>query len=251
MGALGSDVYSRRGVSRWLTRRAIARADAVMAVSEALRRALVAQLGAEPTRTHCVPNGVDHHVFSPPADSDPGVEDPQRSHVLYVGRLVESKGLAELLDAHALLRNERPAELTLIGQGPMRAELEAQAHRLGIGDSVHLLGVMDPPAVAEHLRAADLLVLPSWSEGHPNVLLEAGACGVPVVATSVGGVMEIVDADSGVVVPPRDVPALVEGLRLALTRDWDRRHIAASVQRSWDDVADETVAVLHSVQRSG
>jgi teichuronic acid biosynthesis glycosyltransferase TuaC len=91
------------------------------------------------------------------------------------------------------------------------------------------------------------LVLPSWSEGHPNVLIESLACGVPVVATRVGGVVEIVTDENGILVERRNLDSLCAGLRSAFERDWDREAIARATTRTWSTVAHETVAVLEAV----
>jgi glycosyltransferase involved in cell wall biosynthesis len=111
----------------------------------------------------------------------------------------------------------------------------------GARDRILMPGGMAPRDVARWINASDLLVLPSWSEGCPNVVVEALACGRPVVATDVGGTREIVDADNGLLVAPRDVQALQAAIDHALARDWDRNAIAARTRRSWDDVARETL----------
>ena len=94
-----------------------------------------------------------------------------------------------------------------------------------------------------------MLTLPSWSEGYPNVVVEAIACGRPVVATTVGGTAEIVDADSGLLVPPKEATALEAALREALSREWNHAAMAARLRRSWDDVAVDTLAVCRELLR--
>jgi glycosyltransferase involved in cell wall biosynthesis len=91
------------------------------------------------------------------------------------------------------------------------------------------------------MAAADLVTLPSYSEGHPNVLVEALACGRPVVATPVGGIPEVVDADCGVLVPVRDPAALAAGLADVLDRSWDESALARRFSRDWDAVAEDTL----------
>jgi glycosyltransferase involved in cell wall biosynthesis len=92
------------------------------------------------------------------------------------------------------------------------------------------------------MAAADLVTLPSHSEGQPNVLIEALACGRPVVASDVGGIPEIVDDACGHLVPPGDVDALAAALADALGRDWDEAALSRRFSRSWDAVAAETLA---------
>ena len=89
--------------------------------------------------------------------------------------------------------------------------------------------------------ASDLVTLPSYSEGHPNVLVEALASGRPVVATPVGGIPEVVDAASGLLVPPRDADALADALAKALAQDWDEAALARRFSRDWEQVARDTL----------
>ena len=91
------------------------------------------------------------------------------------------------------------------------------------------------------MAASDLVTLPSYSEGHPNVLVEALACGRPVVATPVGGIPEVVDAESGILVPARDASALAVALVQALDRHWDEAALARKFSRDWRQVAEDTL----------
>jgi glycosyltransferase involved in cell wall biosynthesis len=108
-------------------------------------------------------------------------------------------------------------------------------------------GGIPPVEVARWISAADVLTLPSWSEGYPNVVVEALACGRPVVATDVGGTSEIVNASNGLLIPLRDPDALATALTRALDARWDHDAIAAATRRSWDDVARETLAVCEQL----
>lgn len=251
VGARGSDVNARSGVLAWQTGRTLRGADAVLAVSQAMRRTVVERYGVAPARARTIVNGIDTAVFHPrdraAARSRLGVAGDARL-LVYVGRLVESKGLCELLEAFATLRAREPAlQLALVGDGVMRARLAGMIDAAGLADGVRITGGMDHAGVARWIAAADLLALPSWSEGYPNVLVEALACGCPVVATDVGGAGEIVTADSGLLVPPRDPARLAQALGEALARQWDHAAIARSMARSWDDVARETLAVCADV----
>lgn len=173
---------------------------------------------------------------------------PDARLVVYVGRLVESKGLCELVQAFSALRAREPAaRLVLVGDGVMRARLAGLVAAAGLVDCVQVTGGMDHAGVAGWIAAADVLTLPSWSEGYPNVLVEALACGCPVVATDVGGAGEIVTTGSGILVPPRDPARLAQALHEALVQPWDRAAIARSMARGWDDVARETLAACVDV----
>ncbi len=160
------------------------------------------------TRLH-VPAGrvahVDNGLVLPPAAVHHG---PVR-RLLFVGLLVRRKGVHVLLDALASRELPQDVRLTVAGDGPERAALEAQACRTGLADRVEFLGFRTD--VPELLRAAHAFVLPSAMEQQPLVLIEAMGAGKPVVATDVGGVAEMV-GDAGTVVPAGDVPAMAAAL---------------------------------------
>jgi glycosyltransferase involved in cell wall biosynthesis len=251
VGALGSDVHVRSGIASWLTGRVIRRADALVTVSEAMRTAAVRDFGADRARVHTIVNGFNTGVFRPGPMQAARLElglPPDGRLIVYVGRLVPAKGLRELLTAFGRLAQQVPdCRLALVGDGPMQAELARLLSEAGLESRVILTGGLEPPAVAGWVRASDLLTLPSWSEGYPNVVVEALACGRPVVATDVGGTREIVDAFNGILVPPRNPAALLQALCDALAGSWDHAGIAARMKRTWDDVAEETLQVCKQV----
>jgi teichuronic acid biosynthesis glycosyltransferase TuaC len=254
VGALGSDIHVRSGLVSWLTRRTIVNADRLITVSEAMRQAAIGQYGASPERVATVINGFNTSVFHPrskeAARAALGV-DPTDKLIVYVGRLVETKGLRELITAfRALAGRDRRYRLALVGDGNMRKELAGLAAEGDLENRLIVTGGLLPQEVAEWISASDLLTLPSWSEGYPNVLVEALACGRPVVATDVGGTREIVNASNGLLIPARDADALQAALAAALGREWDGDAIAAAMQRTWDDVAAETLAVCRDAIRS-
>jgi glycosyltransferase involved in cell wall biosynthesis len=247
VGALGSDIHVRSGLNALLTRRTIRGADALIAVSEAMRQSAIRDFGAQPACVQTIVNGYNTSVFAPmePAPLRKALGLPAAAQVLvYVGRFVESKGLVELVAAFSRLAAQRPQlHLALVGDGVMKQRLVSLVQASGARDRVLMPGGMAPHDVARWINASDLLVLPSWSEGCPNVVVEALACGRPVVATDVGGTREIVNAHNGLLVAPRDVEALCAAIDRALARHWDHAAIAARMRRSWDDVARETLDV--------
>lgn len=253
VGALGSDIYVRSGINARMTRRTLADADAVITVSRAMTAHTATVFGTPAQRLHTIVNGFNTTVFRPRDRAAMrqalGVA-ADAELIVYVGRFVEAKGLRELLGAFGRLARQRPhAALALIGDGVMKEALHGLVRASGLEQRIHLPGGLEPDAVAQWIGAADLLTLPSWSEGYPNVLVEAIACGRPVVATDVGGAREIVDADNGLLVPARDEAALTAALEAALTRRWDSSLIASRCRRTWDDVAAETLAVCEQVRR--
>ena len=252
VSARGTDVNELcfRWPMRRQARRVLREADQLIAVSAALEAKMI-EAGAPADGIAVVPNGVDTELFHPGDRSAArralGVSDD--ATVLFsAGGLIEQKGYQDLIAGLAILADRPDLRLSIAGDGPFEAALRQAAADAGLAGRVSLLGRLAPEAMAEWYRAADLLVFGSWREGCPNVVIEALASGLPVVATRVGGVPELVDERSGVLFEPRAPEALAAALRAALGRDWDRDAIAASGgARSWERVAREVYAVLEQM----
>jgi glycosyltransferase involved in cell wall biosynthesis len=140
--------------------------------------------------------------------------------VLFVGRLVERKGVRVLLDALADVRREDSVELTVVGDGPLRADLERQATELGVDDIVRFRGAVPQVELERSFASCDAFVLPAVTdskgdtEGLGVVLLEAMTYGRPVIASDTGGIVDIVlDRVTGLLVPPSDEQALADAIR--------------------------------------
>lgn len=247
IGALGSDIHVRSGVNAIMTRRTIQQVDALLTVSEAMRGTAIEKFRVAPRRVHTIVNGFNTTVFGPADQSSArgllGLGKDDRV-VVYVGRFVEAKGLRELIEAaQGLAARDERFRLVLIGDGVMKVQLHQLIQASGLAHRVLLPGGLPPEQVARWITASDVLTLPSWSEGYPNVVVEALACGRPVVATDVGGTREIVTAANGILIGPKNVAELTSALARALDQPWDHASIAASMRRSWDDVARETLSV--------
>lgn len=236
----GSDVnvFTQEPARRRQICWALGRARHVVAVSQALADRL-AELGVDPARTTVLYNGVDPARFYPvPRDQarrELGYTDDDRI-VLFVGNVQASKGCAELLQAFAQLRARVPRlKLVFVGAGPLQRSLAEQGAALGVTDDLRFAGRLPHEQIVRWFGAADVFCLPSHAEGVPNVVLEAMACGTPVVATRVGGIPEVLPAYAGSMVPPRDAGALAEALFTALNSAWDRPRIAGHARGfDWD-----------------
>jgi glycosyltransferase involved in cell wall biosynthesis len=245
--ALGTDL--RRVAdpfSRRIVRETMTGADAVVTVSRELK-AWAVQYGASPDKVYPVLNGCDAGVFYPRdrAAMRRKLGLPEDCGLaVFVGRLVATKGLRELLDA-AISQFPRLPKLrvAVIGDGPMRSEIERRVAESQFGDRFHVIGPRSAWEIAEWLGASDFLCLPSYSEGCPNVVVEALSSGRAVVATNVGGIPELVTDQTGILFPPRDAVALAEALEAALARPWDEARIHRVAGRSWEHAARETYAV--------
>ncbi|MFB8777620.1 glycogen synthase [Streptomyces broussonetiae] len=245
-------------LSGWAERTAIEAADAVIAVSGAMREDILACYPAlDPARVHVVHNGIDTAVYRP----DPGTDvlqrlglDPDRPYVLFVGRITRQKGVPQLLRA---VRDIDPAaQVVLCAGAPDTPEIEREFRDLfrelgAVRDAVHWIPRMLPrPEVVQLLTHAAVFVCPSVYEPLGIVNLEAMACGTAVVASEVGGIPEVVaDGETGLLVP------LTDDFEAGLTRALDtvladpaaaRRMGEAGRERAvgefgWDTVARRTV----------
>lgn len=265
----GTDVHTIPNLSpllRRLTVWALRHADAIRAVSGDLAeqaRQLVesGNQGNGKTmkgnKTWVVPNGVDLAKFYPIGRQEArrlvGLEENRR-YLLYVGRLVPVKGLDLLMDAAALLmRRHDDVGLVLVGDGVEREALERRATALNVKDRVHFVSAQLHERIALWMNAGDVFCLPSHKEGLPTVLLEALACGTPVVATAVGGIPEIVaDGQVGRLVRSRDPQELAACLSEALEIQWDREQLRNYVAErfSFEVVTKKLMEMYGSVMRN-
>jgi glycosyltransferase involved in cell wall biosynthesis len=245
----GSDILTLRDDARLArTAEALRSADAVIAVSNGLRERVI-ELGAPPARTHLVHNGIDSSIFHPGPRAESRrllcVEEGDPL-VLFVGNLVHVKGLDILIDALARLRAaDVRFRCVCVGQGAMSRDLHARVARHSLTPHVQFL----PPCRQEQLalwyRAADLLVLPSRSEGTPNVLLEAAACGTPFIAANVGGVPDL--CDPAALVPAEDPEALADRIRTFLNPATRPTLSAKFTPGTWRDSANALASVLEQI----
>jgi glycosyltransferase involved in cell wall biosynthesis len=201
---------------RWAARNAAA----VVTVSHALKDALV-DLGVPPEHIRVLRNGVDTELFKPvEREAVRRRLGMTRKTILSVGNLLAFKGHGIVISALSLLPD---CELVVIGDGPDRADFQAQARDAGVTERVRFLGSIPQAELREYYGAADALVLASSREGWPNVLLEAMACGTPVIASNVGGVREnVTAAEAGVVLEERDAQAVAGALRGLLANPPER-----------------------------
>lgn len=237
-----------------LERRIARSADRIIATCRDEVRELVG-MGADPRRIRVVPCGVDVARFTPGGPT----AGTRAARLLAVGRLVPRKGMDDAIRALARLPG---IELTVAGGPPapmLEEDAEAQrlerlARALGVADRVHLAGAVGRDEVAALMRSAAAVVSVPWYEPFGIVPLEAMACGAPVVASAVGGMLDsVVDGVTGAHVPPRRPDALADALA-GLLGDADRRRRLgeAGVRRAreryaWDRVAEATLDVYESL----
>jgi glycosyltransferase involved in cell wall biosynthesis len=212
-------VYNR--LDRW----SLPAADRVVTVCQAFARDLSRNTGVALDDISVLHNSIRPQLPATDTEAEAvrsrfGIDDDE-SLILAVGRLSKEKAHIDLIAAFSGLRKSNPevnAKLMIVGEGPERGRLEAAADSFDCKESVVFAGQVSN--VWPFYFAADVFVLPSHSEGSPNVLLEAMAAGIPIVATEVGGVPEMVEHNqSALLVPANDPPALAAGIARALTED--------------------------------
>jgi glycosyltransferase involved in cell wall biosynthesis len=207
-------------------------------VSSELKNSIV-RLGVSEQQVVVVQNGFDPAKFY----EERGL-NPTRKHsgktLLFVGQLVPRKDPLAVLRALRRLRERLPGvRVVILGEGPLRKQIENDILQLGLRDSVELVGEVPHPKVPEYIRSADLLCLPSHSEGWPTVIFEALSQGVPIVASRVGGIPEaICSEDFGLLVEPGDLAGLTEALYRGLTKSWDTAKIRRyALEFTWEKIA--------------
>lgn len=249
--ARGTDVnlLPQFAIPRRLIVWAARNAAALVTVSAALKGVLT-RLGVDAGKISVLRNGVDTRLFQPVdrarLRARLGLDG---AVLLMVGNLVPLKGHDLVLRA---LREVPNACLLIIGEGREEGNLRKLVSELRVGDHVRFLGSMPQERLAEYYGAADALVLASSREGWPNVLLEAMACGTPVVSTRVGGTPEIVAApEAGVLANERSARGIAEALQRLLRSDVDRSLTRQYAERfSWDEVTNGQLRLFEDVLRA-
>lgn len=237
---------AERSQIQWASRQA----SALITVCEDLKDRLVA-LGEPASRVVTLRNGVDLNRFSPgdrvAAREALGVSG---FTLLSVGSLIPRKGHELIIAALARISD---AQLLIAGSGPMRAELERVAQEKGVASRVRFLGEIAHDTLTNAYRAADIFVLASSREGWANVLLEAMACGTPVVATNVNGTPEVLrDPSLGLLVEERSASALADAISRLRVLAPDRQAVRVYAEQfSWEETARANKALFLAAARHG
>lgn len=222
-------------------------ADEIIAISDHAHRQLVERYGFDPEHVHTIPHGVDTDRFYPRSEPHPAV-DPDKQTLLYVGRLGARKGLDLALEA--LARIEEPAvEFLIAGTGRHEATLRKRASELGVSEQVRFLGYVPEEELPSLYSSADVFVLPSRYEGFGLVVLEAMACGTPVVGVSAGGIPTAIDHGSNGTVVDRDADALSEAISAVISTGYTNEEPETTARdgtMNWSRVCEAVEGVYSS-----
>lgn len=204
------------------------KSNGIIAVSQALKNTMI-EMGIEKDKINVIYNGVNKEKFN----YDRNVKRDKT--ILFVGNLKKEKGVMELMESFYNLSLEEEIKLQIAGNGPMLNEMKKYAKSHLIDKKVEFLGTVDHEKLPTLMKKAHCLALPSYSEGVPNVVLEAMSCGTPVVSTMVGGIPEVVKTGTtGYLVNPQSSKELTGGLKLTVGKDWNHSNIAKyAMQYNW------------------
>jgi teichuronic acid biosynthesis glycosyltransferase TuaC len=249
--ALGSDINGAD--SSWLRLRlttwALNRAANITAVSQALCSKMV-KMGIHAHKVHYIPNGVDRKSFHPLPKSTCrkrlNIEQNIKC-LLFIGKFRKTKGLDYLVEALHILKQQEKLDFNtyLIGSGPYGKNLKEKINACGLENRILFVGNQPHSELRYWLGACDLFCLPSLNEGMPNVVLEALACGRPVVATDVGAIPVLLSESNGNLIPPAQADSLARALHDSFNRQWHVSTIVASIsQFCWEKSASEYFKVI-------
>ncbi|MFH2066621.1 MAG: glycosyltransferase [Pseudomonadota bacterium] len=245
---LGCDINQlpKRKDLRKQIRKSLSIANGIIAVSHPLKENVVA-LGITEDNILVAENGIDDTVFhlreTSAISKKLGYPEKQKT-ILYIGRFSEEKNPMLLLEAvHLLKEGGCRFRVVICGWGEMQHQMLQYTKDNELEDIVYFLGELKHHQVAEHMSCADVLCLSSRREGYPNVLIEAISCGLPVVATRVGGVPTIVvEGRNGLTVEPENPEDMANKLKQALSHEWNRQVVKETLQvPTWKEVAEKTM----------
>lgn len=218
--AIGSDVNDYANYNRtnhYLSKKCIEGSNIIFAESKDLADK-VREFSKKPVRVQIFYKGIDVSNFKniPPRNvlMKKLRLNPEKKYILFVGRLIHDKGIYELAQAFNYISKKHPdINLILVGEEIEKKKLQSKFNEDGLLDRVHFQGIRSYREVAHFMKISHLLVLPTWAEGLPNVVMEAMSIGLPVVATNVGGIPEILENGvTGLSVPAKNIEKLTEAI---------------------------------------
>lgn len=236
---------------------ALKNSNKITTVSNALYERTTKELGINKNKVVMIPNGVDTDRFHlrnrKEAKKQLGLNQ-NKKYLLFVGQFHEVKGLEYLIEAIAILkkRGSLSFETILIGDGPQGYTIKQWLQEKGLTNDVLVLGQRPNNEISAWMNACDFFCLPSKREGMPCVILEALSCGLPVIASRVGGIPELVSEDNGILVEPQNPHALADAIETAFKRKWDKPNISKQMEKfSWSRAAESYIEIFEQALSVG
>ncbi len=239
----GSDILEKYVDKKTVNRRkrnrnfGLRQADRVICVSHYLKKAIM-NLGVPSEKIAVIPNGIDTKTFY--LSSSPN----GKSDIIFVGNFIERKGLDLLIKSFKKISMKSPdVNLKILGNGPIKSKIQLMVNELELNNRVKFMDQVSNTEIATIIQNSRLLCLPSREEGFGVVLIEALACGVPVVGARTGGIIDIIKSEEiGLLFEPGDANDLAFKLQYALDKKWNQDMIRqAGLKFSWDRIIDQII----------
>ena len=226
----------------------------IVVVSSEMKKTLVNNQPKAKQKIHFIPNGVNEDLLSLPLAGNQESKS-QRLRLVAIGSLIERKGLWQTITALANIDKSCRPTLNIIGDGVLKKELLTLSEQRGVTDSIVFSGQLAQHDVFKALKNSDVLVLNSYSEGRPNVVIEAMAAGRVIIATEISGVTELIDNNSnGLLYRPEDIDQLTEHIQSLITDMERREHLAHKARQtiisqniSWQETAGRYIHLINEV----
>lgn len=231
-----------RFVSYPIELKLLKRADMITTVSHSVAQELK-EYGVDPNEVTVIANGVDENLFTPTQNKI------GERYILFTGRLGYRKGLFDLIECgRHICKEYTDVSFVIPGKGNLLDKLQKRVKEMGLQERFKFLGYVNREKLIQLYQNATVYVMPSHYEGLPTVLLEAMACGLPVVATAVSGNLDVVsDGENGILIPPKEPKKMADAISMLLDDDKTRRRLGESARRTieerytWDEISDKII----------
>lgn len=248
----GSDLliypYRNKGIFSY-SLQVLNEASKIITVSSHLKDKCCNEFNTPEEKIKVIPNGYNHRIFNfEPTDYDKRKIN-NRFTILFIGHIIKAKGIFDLLNAIEIIRKldqniYQKISWVIVGQGADMVEFKKRLNVFNINNDVEVVGQVPHDKISKYMKNADFVILPSWSEGLPTTLVEAMGCGLPIIATKVGGIPEIINKDIGILVEPKKPEELAKGIMNAISKDWNRKFISEYAKRyTWEKNAERTIKI--------
>lgn len=232
------------------------KASKIITVSSHLKNKCCNEFNAPEEKIKVIPSGYNNRIFNFKLTDFNKRKINNRFIILFVGHIIRAKGIFDLLNAIEIIRKldqniYKRISWVIVGQGTDMMEFKKRLTAFNINNDVKVVGEVPHEKISKYMENADFIILPSWSEGLPATLVEAMGCGLPIIATEVGGIPELINKDIGILVEPKNPEELAKGIIKAISKDWNRKFISEYAKRyTWKKNAEKMIKIYKEVLNS-